>query len=134
MSWDVLLIRIPPELISSLTLPSDFKSELGPRAEVISLLSKICPEASFADPDWGVLDGDGFSIEFDMGREDSVDTILLHIHGSGKAVEVIQKVCQMTGWSAMDIAHSDFIDFSRRLAKDLSFSERNTNGTVETKS
>lgn len=111
MSWDVLLMSVPPNIGTVKDIPDDSKSVLGPKSTMLLILAKICPEANFTDPNWGILNAGDFSIEFNIGEDDPTTHIMLHVRGADSAVNTIQKICEVTGWRALDTSMGDFIDF-----------------------
>ncbi len=119
MSWDVFLMQVPQNIVSPQDLPEDFLSELGPRATVLAALSKALPALDLNDPAWGVLRGGDYSIEFNMGDDDPMDRIMLHVRGSDAALEPIRRVCEATGWRALDLSTGLFIDFNQDPAAGL---------------
>lgn len=118
MSWDVLLMRIPPDINTLEELEEEYEEKgedweaLGSREEVLSLLPALLPEADFSDPTWGSLTASNFSIEFNIGDGDPIETIMLHIRGGEGSTEVIRKICTSTEWSAIDCVTNKVIDFS----------------------
>jgi hypothetical protein len=119
MSWDVILMRVPSDIVTIDDFPKDFSSELGPRSEVLPTLANILPELDLTDPAWGILDGEGFSIEFNIGDGDPIETIILHARGSDSAIKAIQQICEYTGWRAIDTGTGDLINFSKNPAAGL---------------
>jgi len=62
---------MPLDVKSVSDIPHDFRpNPLGSRAEVITRIREIFPQADFSDPSWGLFDVAGFSIEFNMGRKE----------------------------------------------------------------
>ena len=115
MSYDVFLMRVPPE-ISTLEELQELSSplELGAKSEVCTALAKVVPEIAFREPDWGVLQTEEFSIEFNIGDKDPVIMLALHIRGGDQAIDVLQAICEATGWHALDgSTPSGFIDFAQ---------------------
>lgn len=115
MSWDVILMNVPPEITSANELGPDYGLlELGSRAEVVSILTQSCPQADFSDPTWGNLQTANFSIEFSIGKDDPVNTIMLYVRGSDRVIRIIEQICEDTGWRAFDSVMGDFINFSKQ--------------------
>jgi len=119
MSWDVLLLNVPDNIKSQNDLPADFKSTLGITTDILSTLSAIAPEIDLHDPTWGVLEGDGFSIEFNIGRNNPIESIMLHVRGSNEAITTIERICKKTGWRALDTSTGNFIEFNQNPEKGL---------------
>lgn len=87
MSWDVLLLRLPAHITSVDQIPDDFAPPpLGQRQGVLAAVSRTIPEADLSDPTWGELLGPSWSMELNIGSRDPVDSIMLHIRGSGDDV------------------------------------------------
>uniref|UniRef100_UPI000D143677 hypothetical protein n=1 Tax=Streptomyces sp. NRRL F-2580 TaxID=1463841 RepID=UPI000D143677 len=84
MSRDALLMRLPAEVTSVHEIPADYTPDpLGRRDDVRAAVTQACPEADLSDPAWGELFGPTWSVELNMGSGDPVDSIMLHIRGSG---------------------------------------------------
>jgi hypothetical protein len=82
MSWDIFVQDLPPEAQKLTDIPADFRPQpLGSRAEVVAKIKAIVPQANFADPSWGIIDGGDFSIEVNMGEEDPVTGFAFHVRG-----------------------------------------------------
>ena len=113
MSWDVVLMSVAPEIINSSDLPKDFSSTLGTLSDVLARLKQVLPSIDLSDPAWGLLDGQDFSIEFNIGKNDPVESIMLHVRGSESAIIPIEHLCRETKWRAMGMNDCEFIDFSK---------------------
>ena len=83
MSWDIFVQEIPEDVkqISDMHEKySKFKpSPIGMRSEIIKKIKKVVPEANFSDPSWGTIDGDGFSIEVNMGDKEECNGFAFHV-------------------------------------------------------
>lgn len=87
MSWDVLLLRLPAHITSVGEVPDDYTTPpLGRLQDVLAAVGQAVPEADLSDPAWGELLGPGWSMELNIGSTDPVDSIMLHIRGSGDDV------------------------------------------------
>jgi hypothetical protein len=111
MSWDVMIFNLggktPPtldEFEESDCLP------LGPAAEVRERLSALLAKLDWSDPTWGVFEGNGFSIEFNVGEDDPISNMMLHVRGRGDAIAAITRFAKPLGWSALDCSTSEFLD------------------------
>lgn len=90
MSWDVMLFKFtgtPPataeEIDDAELIP------LGAAADVRASISAVLREVNWSDPTWGIFDGPGFSIEFNVGDDDPIQNMMLHVRGGGDAVSAI---------------------------------------------
>ena len=113
MSWDVLLLDAPPEVVSNGEFPKDFSSNLGSRDRVIAETTSVLPNLDLSTPGWGFLNGGDYYMEIGFGDEDEdpVPCVALHVRGSEKAITVIQAICDHTGWQAFDMTTGAFIQF-----------------------
>jgi hypothetical protein len=119
MSWDVMLMGVPSNVVTVADFPDGFSSELGPKSQVLSTLAAILPELDLTDPTWAILDSDDFSIEFGIGDDDPVEIIMLHVRGGDSVIRTIQCICEHTGWRAFDTGTGDFINFAENPAEGL---------------
>jgi len=110
MSWDVVLVNAPQGLTVQ-EIPRDFvPPPLGPATELLDRLRAALPDLNLSDPTWGNLDSPDWSIEFNIGREDPVESIMLHVRGGGDVVEVIQRAARALGCRALDGSSGEFIE------------------------
>jgi hypothetical protein len=111
MSWDVMVFRFAGARPASTDEMGDApRLPLGPAAEVRASISSKLPRTSWDDPAWGVFEGDGFSIEFNVGEDDPIDDMMLHVRGGGDAVAAIMSFVGPLGWSALDCSTGAFLD------------------------
>ncbi|WP_046470429.1 hypothetical protein [Allosalinactinospora lopnorensis] len=87
MSWDVLLLRLPGNVTSVRHVPDGYEPPpLGSRQHVTATLRRAVPGADLSDPTRGGLLGPGWSMELGIGASDPVESVMLHIRGSGDDV------------------------------------------------
>jgi len=112
MSWDVMVFNYhgsPPKDFDD--LPDDHKPDpLGPADEVRASVSKYLPGVDWSDPTWGDFVGEGFSIEFNVGNDDPITDMMLHVRGGGDAISAILQFAKPNKWSLLDSSTGDFID------------------------
>jgi hypothetical protein len=95
----VVLTKLPPEVKSVCQLPAGFKSQpLGSRAEVLSVIGELCPDADFSDPAVVKLNQGNGPMEFIVGEGDPVETLSVRRPTN----DVLRLFCQRTGWKAVD--------------------------------
>lgn len=111
MSWDVMIFNTrgkrPPPVEEF--QKSDYEP-LGPGAAVRERLSELLPGIDWSDTTWGVYEGNGFSIEFNVGEDDPIGDMMLHVRGGGDAIPAIVTFARPMGWSALDCSTSEFLD------------------------
>ena len=114
MSWDVSFQDLPDGLQSIADVPDDFLPirPLCSRAELHAKIRAIAPETDFSDPAWATLDADGFSIELNIGDEDPVMSLMVHVRGDDEAVlGIIRELASALGRAAIDCSAGELIDF-----------------------
>lgn len=106
MSWDAILFKERFNL-------EDDEHELailGKSNEVIKSLKAIFPHIEDIDERCGILDESQFSIEFNVGEEEYVDCIMLHVRGEGNPIYVLRLIHDTLGWEVFDCQTSEFMD------------------------
>jgi hypothetical protein len=93
-------------------IPDDFEPQpLGKRVDLIDAIREVAPTTDFSDPSWGELVTRDFVIEFNMGSEEVVDSMMLHVRGGGPVVDFIDALLTRLGRRAIDCSECEF--FSR---------------------
>ena len=126
MSWDLFVQDFPQSVESVEQIPDDFSPKpLGRRSEIIAKIESVLTDVDFSNPSWGILDAgaDGYSIEFNMGDEETIDGFAMHVRGSSAAVESIAKVLSSVGQRAIDSSSGDFFDQNEAYKNLHSFNE-----------
>lgn len=109
VSWDISIMDLPSDAASVADIPDDFQPQpLGDRAELIAAIREVAPSADFTDPAWGELVTPDFVIEFNMGSEEVVDSMMLHVRGGGRAVDFIDALLTRLGHRAIDCSEGEF--------------------------
>ncbi|WP_328580566.1 hypothetical protein [Streptomyces sp. NBC_00370] len=111
MSWDVILLRLPDDVTSVQEIPANYTPDpLGRRHDVLAAVTQAVPDVDLSDPAWGELSGPTWSIELNIGSEDPVDSVMLHIRGSGDDVLTpVLHLAQALRCKALDCAEGDLI-------------------------
>lgn len=103
MSWDLFVQDLPPGISSTDEIPDDFSPQpIGRRNKIQQAILAAVPTADFSDPAWGNFEGDGFSIEINLGDEEVLGSFALHVRGSGDAPRVIQRILDSVNLRALD--------------------------------
>jgi hypothetical protein len=119
MSWDVLILAVPPGIHSVAELPDGFDPALGPLPDVLLVVKDLFPTINLRDPSWGVLVGDTYSIEFNIGKADPCRSVMLHVRGDESAIGPIRALYNRTGWRALDMSAGELLDLERDPGKSL---------------
>jgi hypothetical protein len=142
MSWDISVVAspAPPPLVEQ--LPRDWRGEvLGSQAEVREKISTVLPETDWRDPTWGIFEGDGFSLEFNMGSEEPSDGFMIHVRGGGPAVTNLLRLAELTGWYLLDCSQGEWLHHCKdpeagwvgfQAFRDKVFSRMHNQGEAET--
>jgi hypothetical protein len=111
VSWDVFIFDAPASATSVDQIPQDFKPPpLGTASHVRQRLRESLPDLDLSDPAWGHLVGPTWSIELNIGSDAPVDSIMLHVRGSGDDVlAAIAQIVALVGGRALDISTGDFL-------------------------
>jgi len=112
MSWDVLIMKEKYDFDAPEENQPDI-APLGKRDEIIEKLTKCIPNLDYRDEAWGILNDEGYSIEFNTGDEEIVDSIMLHIRGGGTVMDTIQLVSETLDAYALDTSDCAYIDFKQ---------------------
>ena len=116
MSWDIHVQDLP-KVQSIQDIPDDFVPQsLGFRSTVIAKIIEAIPFADFADPTWGRIDGDNWSIEVNLGREEECEGFMLHVRGGDGAVAAVQAIVDCLGVRAIDMQTGEFLDVEASAA------------------
>jgi hypothetical protein len=111
MSWDIHIQDFPAAAKMVADIPDDFRPQpIGSRADLIAKIRDVVPSADFSNPEWGVFEGDGFSIEFQMGDEDVCDSISLMIRGGGSPTPLVAALLDRLQLRGIDCQSSEFFD------------------------
>ncbi len=103
MSYDLFVQDLPPDLDTVDDIPEDFEPRsLGARSDLIAKILEILPTADFTDPSWGVVSGDGYSIEISLGEAQTVPSFVLHLRGGEGALPAAHHLLDSLGLDALD--------------------------------
>jgi hypothetical protein len=111
MSWDISLFNAPPGITIE-EIPRDYEpAPLGSVAEVLGRLQAAFVDLDLSDPTWGDLERSAWSVEFNIGAEDPVRSIMLHVRGGGDdVVQVVRETAHVLGCRALDCSSGEFIE------------------------
>ena len=83
---------------------------VGSAAQVRRSIAKHLPGVDWSDSAFGIYEGDGFTIEFNAGNDDPIDSIMLHVRGGGDAIPTLLEFANPNGWSLLDCSTGEFLD------------------------
>lgn len=122
MSWDVFIMKEKYDFEA----PEEEQPPvppLGQRDDIIAKLISAIPQLDYRDKAWGILEGEGYSIEFNTGDEELVDSIMLHVRGGGEVMDTLRLICETLEAYALDTSDSGYIDFEEPEAAEQSWKE-----------
>jgi hypothetical protein len=103
MSWDIFVQDLPQEAKSVTDIPSTFRpASLGSRPGLIDRIKEVFPTADFSDPSWGLIEGENWSIELNIGREEECRGFTLHVRGGNPAAGAVAAILQHLNLRALD--------------------------------
>ena len=113
MSWD-LFVQDWGSFDSLEQIPNDFEPKsIGKRSELIEKIKTAEPTAAFTNPSWGLLENEFFSIEFNMGDSEVVDSFVMHIRGNELAIPCIGNILESLNLRASDGSTPNFFDIEK---------------------
>jgi hypothetical protein len=110
MSWDVVICHANGRSHAADRPEECQDNSLGDAAEVRNRLSAYFDELEWLDSSWGLLLGERFSLEFRLNAASPVESITLHVRGSGDPLGTIASLCKHFGWHALDRATGQLLD------------------------
>ncbi len=108
MSWDIYIVKFSKPYATVKEIPDEERSELGTRVAVQKALSEIFPTIKWRDDGWGSCDHEYGFIDFNVGNDDPVDSMMLLVRAaSADVVPDIVQLCMKNGWQGIDTSTSD---------------------------
>jgi hypothetical protein len=109
MSWDIFVQDFPRDARTLEDIPEGYSpSSIGERSTVISRIKEVVPIADFSNPAWGLIDGDGWSIEVNLGDGEDCEGFAFHVRGGDEAVGIVAAILQHLDLRAFDAQTGDF--------------------------
>jgi len=120
MSWDVSLHKFSRRYSSVAQIPENEQPlPLGSLTEVQAAVSEVFPGTNWTDPIWGIYDCEFGSVEFNVGKDDPVQSLALHVRADKAVVGGILQLCEHIDCQAIDLTDSSFLDQSENPAAGL---------------
>jgi hypothetical protein len=93
MSWDIFVQDLPSEAERVADIPTSFQPSLiCKRSEIVESIIDVIPTADFSDPSWGLIDGQDWSIEVNIGPEEECRSFALHVRGGDAAIGAVAAI------------------------------------------
>lgn len=120
MSWDVSLVKFTHRYKAIAEIPNEEQPlSLGSLSEVHAAVSEVFPGANWSDPVWGIYDCEFGSIEFNVGKDDPVQSLGLHVRANEGIVGGILDLCERMDCQVVDLSCGSFLDRSEQPAAGL---------------
>jgi hypothetical protein len=117
MSWDIFVVDIPIDATTIDDIPDTFVPKaIGSRSKIIAQIKEIVPFADFRNPEWGTIEGDGFSIEVNFGSNESVDCLAFHVRGNDVAAGLVSEILTRLNLRAFDSGTGEIFDHANAAA------------------
>jgi len=71
-------------------------------------IKELIPDADFADPSWGRIEADDWSIEVNIGVDEECKSFALHVRGGDEAVGVVAAILDHLNLRALDSQTGEF--------------------------
>jgi len=120
MSWDVWIIKFEEQYQSVRDIPDGVRPLcLGTRDEIQKKISSVFAGTDWNDPAWGAWSSKDGSIEFNIGNEDVISSIMLHVRAEDTVVPLIIKLALDNGWQASDTSDGLFLERKKNPTGEL---------------
>ena len=117
MSWDIFVQDMPIDAATVDEIPATFvPAAIGSRSNIIAKIKEVIPFANFSDPAWGTIDGDGFSIDVNLGADETVDSFAFHVRGDALAAGLVSEILTRLQLRAFDSGTGDIFDHANAAA------------------
>ena len=120
MSWDVSIHKFSRIYCSVEEIPQDEAPlGLGSRAFVHTRVLLQFPGTDWSDPAWGTWSSPDGSIEFNLGKDEPSNGLMLHVRANTNVIPAIVHLCLQNGWQGIDCSSGDFIEQSSNPSEGL---------------
>lgn len=83
---------------------------LGEQEYLHIIVTKYFPGTDWSDPVWGIFDSPFGSIEFNLGKDDPIIDMMLHVRASNEIIVPIVALCLEEGWNALDCSTGELLE------------------------
>jgi hypothetical protein len=120
MSWDVVLYKFSRiyRTIDEIT-PDEQPHSLGSLKDVQTAVSSVFPATNWDDAQWGTVVTEFGSIEFNVGKEDPVQGLALHVRAGEAVIPGILQLCERLNCQAIDTSAGNFLEQAEQPEKGL---------------
>lgn len=120
MAWNVSLYKFSQRYDSVSEIASDEQlGSLGSLAVVRETVTSVFAGTDWSDPHWGIFSSEIGSIEFNIGKEDDVRGVALHVRADDAIVDGILLLCERLACQAIDLSDGSFLEQSDNPSRNL---------------
>ncbi len=103
MSYDVFIMKFGEHYSDLDDMPKDVEAmPMGTNAEIREAIGRIFSNVNWDDTAWGFWDSDLGSIEFNVGADEPVTSLALHIRAQDAVMTGVVALFRDNGWQAFD--------------------------------
>ena len=115
MSWD-LFVQDWGSARTLEEIPDDFQPKpIGTRTKMVEQIKQAEPTVNFEDESWGIIENDQFSIEFNMGPDELLNSFSIHVRGNELAIPCIGNILKYLNLRATDGSTPEFFDTNNAI-------------------
>lgn len=111
--WEAVLISKDSKVKNGDDLLPTILDSMGSREEILAKLKDSYHSINISDPRQVVLHGGDFNVHFDMGEDNPVRMIKLHIDGD--ILFVLQNLCRRYNWKVFNPLLNEYIDVDEEI-------------------
>jgi hypothetical protein len=116
MSYDIFAQNLPAGIKRAADIPDDFEpGSIGSRADVIEKMKATFPGLTLERDGSGSIEGEGYSIEIDVGEENPVESVAFYCRGGGMAILEVNRALAALGVGAMSTGKSGIFNVEAAL-------------------
>jgi hypothetical protein len=120
VSWDVSIHKFSQVYRKLEEIPHDeVPLVLGSRALVHEQILICFPGTDWTDPCWGTWSSPDGSIEFNLGTDEPVTGLMLHVRAETTVIPAIVQLCRTNCWQGIDGSSGEFLEQSNQPAEGL---------------
>lgn len=109
MSKTIIIMGAPDSAVSIEQIGDENPYFLGAFGEVIAVLKQIFPKGDFTDPTEISAITDKGTIKIEIAKHTPVQSFMIILENK-EDIKLVEKLCEKTGWRALDTDTGIFID------------------------
>lgn len=111
MGWDLFVCRFSRGYDAMAAVPDhEHCLPLEVSDTLRAAITQAFPGTDWSDARWGIYNAGSGRVEFNIGDDEPVEGIVVHVHSDKSVLHTLVHFCQIRGWQILDIASGVFID------------------------